>query len=94
MVPLEWLDSKITVEQAEAANPGVKDERVTKFPDAAKPFGFRSGEWTALKRDLQPGDEIWTFASPADDWKNHAGRAGIGLVRHGKVIKVIITIRN
>jgi hypothetical protein len=63
-VPAAWLIKKISVAEAETDHPGINDERVQRFPDIARPFGFQNGEWEALKAQMQPGDEIWTFASP------------------------------
>ena len=93
-IPDAWLDKKISVAEAEAAHPGINDDRIERFPDAARPFGFQNREWEALKAAMQPGDEIWTFASPADSWGNLAGRAGLALVRNGRAIKVIVTVMN
>jgi hypothetical protein len=79
-IPKEWLDKKISVEEAEAAHP--------------EPFGFQSQAWEALKAAMQPGDELWTFASPAKSWEDLAGRAGIAVVRDGNPIKVLVTVMN
>ena len=68
-IPAAWLDRKISVEAAETEHPGLSDERVGRFPEAAKPFGFQNGEWESLEASMQPGDEIWTFASPEDTGK-------------------------
>jgi hypothetical protein len=43
---------------------------------------------------MQPGDKLVQFSSPMDYWKNHAGRAGIALVRDGKVIDTFVTTMN
>jgi hypothetical protein len=94
MIPTEWLQEKITVAEAEAAHPGITDDRIARFPDAALPFAFRHGEWEELKSSMLNGDEIWTFASSADSWRHLAGRAGIALVRDGVPIKTIVTIMN
>ncbi len=94
VIPREWLVEKISVEAAEVANPGVSDERVQRFPELAKPFGAKNREWQSLKAEMRPTDEIWTFATPADYWKNLAGRAGVALVRDGDPIKVVVTILN
>jgi hypothetical protein len=59
-----------------------------------KPFGYSNGEWEALKTSMQPGDELWTFASSSASWRALAGRAGIALVRDGKIVATIITMRN
>lgn len=94
MFPAGWFSRKTTVEEAEAAHPGVQDERTKRFPEAAKPFGFQHAEWEALKAEMKPDDELWTFASPPDSWKKLAGSAGVALVRDGKVIGSIVTLRN
>jgi hypothetical protein len=94
LIPKSWLDKKITIAEAEAEHPGIKDERVQRFPDAAKPFGFKNGQWEAIKAAMQPGDELWTFASPAKSWEDLAGRAGIAVVRAGNPIMVLTTMLN
>lgn len=94
MIPTAWLQKKISVAEAEAAYPGVKDDRSARVPDATKPFGFAHQEWDELKAAMLPGDEIWTFASSPESWRDLAGRAGVALVRNGVPIKVIITAMN
>lgn len=59
-----------------------------------KPFGYSNGEWEALKASMQPGDELWTFASSLASWRALAGRAGVALVRDGKIVATIITMKN
>jgi hypothetical protein len=93
-IPKTWLDKKVTIAEAEAAHPGVNDERVQSMPEIAKPFGFLNGKWEALKAEMQPGDELWTFSSPAQSWQDLAGSAGVALVRDGNPIKVLVTMRN
>jgi hypothetical protein len=93
-IPKAWLDKKVSIEEAEALHPGVHDERVRSMPEIAKPFGFLHGPWEELKAQLQPGDELWTFSSPAESWQNLAGRAGVAVVRDGNPIKVITTGMN
>jgi len=94
LIPKSWLDKKITIAEAEAEHPGIRDERVQRFPDAAKPFGFRNGQWEAIKAAMQPGDELWTYASPAKSWEDLAGRAGIAVVRDGNPVMVLTTMMN
>jgi hypothetical protein len=94
LIPKTWLDKKITIAEAEAEHPGINDERVQRFPDAAKPFGFKNGQWEAIKAAMQPGDELWTFASPAKSWEDLAGRAGIAVVRDGNPVMVLTTMLN
>lgn len=92
--PADWLVEKITVAEAEAAHPGLRDERPRRFPDAAKPFGFNNEKWQALKSMMQPGDELWIFCSSAESWKDLAGRRGIVLLRNGEAIAEIVTLMN
>jgi hypothetical protein len=94
MIPKEWLQKPISVNEAEAAYPGITDDRVKRFPDAAKPFGFKNAEWEALKAEMQPGDELWTFSSPPPSWQDLAGRAGIALVRNGAPVKILLGAMN
>lgn len=84
----DWLTRKLTVAEAEAAN-SVRDERLG--PDAV-PFGFENPTWRQLLADMIPGDELWEFSSPPESWDNLAGRAGIALVREGKVVATILTL--
>jgi hypothetical protein len=93
-IPKAWLDKKVSIEEAEASHPGVHDARVQSMPEIAKPFGFLSSKWEALKAVMQPGDELWTFASPPDSWQDLAGRAGVAVVRDGNPIKIIVTSMN
>jgi hypothetical protein len=93
-IPKSWLDKKISIAEAEATHPGVNDERVQSMPESAKPFGFLNGQWEALKAEIQPGDELWSFASPPKSWEDLAGRAGVALVRDGNPIKVVVTVMN
>ena len=93
-VPKEWLQKQITIAEAETAYPGITDDRVKNFPDAAKPFGFRHAEWEALKTHMQPGDQLWTFMSPPKSGEDLAGRSGIALVRNGAPVEVIIGAMN
>jgi hypothetical protein len=78
-VPFEWLTEKTTVEEVERLHPGLpNDERVKDFPEIAKPFGFLSRRWDALKARMQSDDELWWWSGPTS--------VGIALVRSGKVI--------
>ena len=80
-IPADWLDKEITIAEVEATyfRPGVSR---------------LDGRWQELKGRMRPGDQVWTFASPADSWRHLAGRAGIALVRAGVAIEAIITMMN
>jgi hypothetical protein len=79
-VPADWLDTPISVEQANA--------------DYGKPTSGVRTDWERLKAEMQPGDKLMRFVSSADSWKHLAGRAGIALVRDGKVIDAFVTMMN
>jgi hypothetical protein len=43
---------------------------------------------------MQPGDEIWTFSSPPEDWERLMGWEGIALVRGGEIVAFFCTGMN
>jgi hypothetical protein len=86
----EWLTRRITAQEAEQAHL-VTSERLG--PDPV-PFGFQNAEWQALLAERQEGDEIWEFRSPPDTWKHLFGRAGVALVRDGRIGRCIVTMMN
>jgi hypothetical protein len=85
-----WLRQKLTVEEAEAQNT-VTNHRLGPEP---VPFGFDNAAWKNVIAQIQPGDELWQFASDAQSWRDLAGRAGISLVRNGEVVTSIVTMMN
>jgi hypothetical protein len=94
VIPAAWLIKKISVAEAEAEHPGMRDERANQHPELARPFGALNAKWEKLKADMQPNDELWTFSSPPRTWEDLAGRAGIALVRDGQAIEIIVTMLN
>jgi hypothetical protein len=79
----EWLRSKGTVAELEAEH----------LVDSV-PFGFCNGEWEALKAEMLPGDELWRFSSPPEDWERRMGWEGVALVRDGEVVRFVVTAMN
>jgi hypothetical protein len=86
----EWLQKKITKEQAEVEHM-VSDPRLGPSPIA---FGFNNGNWREFVAKMQDTDELWTFSSSDEMWKSFCGRAGIALVRRGEIIDSIVTAMN
>ena len=76
----------ITIEQAEADNPGVAS-----VPALARPFGGVHAQWEALKASTRPGDELVAFESPAASWRALSGRCGVALVRDGVTVAEVVT---
>jgi len=79
-----------SVEEVEAEHM-VTDPRLGIAP---MPFGFNNNEWRELLAQMQDGDELWTFSTSDESWDNMAGRAGVSLVRRGKIIDSIVTMMN
>jgi hypothetical protein len=72
-LPKALLIARLTVAEAEAR---------------LKPFSeFTTKEWERLRRQMQPGDELWT-------WGNVLGAGGIALVRNGDPVASIDAWRN
>ena len=86
----KWLDRKTTIAKCEKNNL-IEDERLGTSP---VPFGFQHNEWLDFKSQIQKGDELWEFCSPMESWEHLCGRAGICIVRDGKIIDSIITVMN
>ena len=59
-----------------------------------KPFAAQNDKWEALKARMQAGDELWTFASSEQSWRDLAGRAGVALVRDGQIVERLVTMMN
>jgi hypothetical protein len=83
VIPKQWLDQEISVEQAEAKN----------MVDSI-PFGANSSAWKRLKDSLQGGGRLWTYCSPYESFKALAGRCGIAIVRDGRVVMQLVTMMN
>jgi hypothetical protein len=90
LMVIEWLQKRVTVEEAEAAETLV-DKRLG--PDPV-PFGFGNAKWKQLIAQMREGDELWSFRSPRETWANMSGRMGYSLVRGGRVISSIVTLMN
>ncbi len=84
----EWLQKRVTVDEAEAARIclGVK-------VFFAVSLGLQNDQWRAFLTQMQEGDELWIFCSPAESWEHTAGRGGIAVVRRGKVVGTFVTLR-
>lgn len=87
---IDWLNNKITVEEAESRFMD-QDNRIS--PDPV-PFGFFNPLWEKLKSNMEEVDEIWQFSSPKDSWINMCGRAGVCIIKDGKITDHIVTAMN
>jgi hypothetical protein len=84
-----WFVEKQTVERIETDNLYPDDGRVPHVP-----FGFNHQRWADFKARMQPDDELYFFNSPAESWRNLAGRTGYVLVRDGEVADELVTMMN
>jgi hypothetical protein len=50
--------------------------------------------WNAVKAAIRTGDEIWSFCSLLKTWEALMGSCGIVLLRNGKKIAQVVTVRN
>ncbi len=83
------LTKKITVEEAEKAN------MITIRKSGEQvPFGYVNFLWKRLLDQMEEGDNLFEFNSDDESWDNLAGRAGLALVRDGKIIADMITSMN
>jgi hypothetical protein len=61
------------------------ERRLCPFPESVQVSlmgvrRYREG-WDLIKGVVQPGDQLWTFCSPPESWKQGCGRAGYAIVR-------------
>lgn len=77
----------LTVEDAEAENMEVCAGSGT----APMPFGSVNGQWRELLAKRRAGDVLWEFFSDEEWVDGRVGRAGVALVRDGKVIGLILS---
>ena len=102
--PRDMLQKRVTLDEAVAApmaaiclgiaeaEPAhtVQNERPSSPP---VPNDRWLADWRAFLAQMQEGDELWIFCSPAESWEHMAGRGGIAVVRHGKVVGTFVTLR-
>lgn len=97
--PLEWLKAKVRASDIEAEmSLPFKDSGIFAVTDGqAEAMGTIvpiDPKWRRIKLRMVPGDELWTFSSPADSWKSLAGRMGVALIRAGHPIAHVTTLMN
>jgi hypothetical protein len=83
LLPKHWLQERISAEQAEVEH-----------MSAGTPFGGLNAKWQEVKAAMRTGDELWSFCSPPDSWRAHAGRSGIALVRDRRIVRDLVTRMN
>lgn len=64
------------------------------YPPLQHKVGLGHPDAAAVADDFQPGDEVWSFCSPPEDWQAKCGRKGVALVRNGVVVQSVATILN
>jgi hypothetical protein len=50
-------------------------------------------EWQG-HTEPERGDEVWSFRSPPESWKQLMGTGGVCLVRRGKIVDGYVTVVN
>lgn len=84
---MPWLQVRVSSEEAEIRHM-VFNRRLGPM---GVPFGFMNEEWKALLARMVQGDQLWEFRSPDYTWPAFHGRAGIAVVREGKVVAALVT---
>jgi hypothetical protein len=67
---LGWRKERVTIEQVE----------LQPILDHDEPLSDQDEEWRQVKRAILPGDELWTFCSPQEEWDRFMGWQGLVLV--------------
>lgn len=82
IVPSGWLRERADEYPVETAPEGV-----------SLPLSYvrRCREvWRALREQKGSADELWTFCTPAESWRQSLGRAGYAIVREGSVVDGVL----
>lgn len=84
----EWLVDSIAYEDliSGAIYQFKEDARYWMIPASAD----ESAEWINFQKNIQPGDEIWTFSSTITKVKSPFHWAGICLIREGVIVDYVI----
>jgi hypothetical protein len=72
----------VTVAEAEAENM-VRDYRLGPDPIT---FGWANKQWREFLARMHPGDELWEYRTPQEDWDQLMGSSGFVLIRDGQII--------
>lgn len=81
---LAWRKERVTIERIESQP----------ILDHNEPLSDAFDEWRELKRLMRPGDELWRFCSPQEEWDRHMGWQGLVAVRGGRLLEVVVTALN
>lgn len=77
----------VSIEEAEVENMEVH----TSSGPTPVPFGSANRQWCELLAQRRSGDLLWEFHS-AEEWvDDRVGRAGVALVRDGKVVSLVLS---
>lgn len=96
--PIDWLQSKLTIDGVEKKG-AVGPTRVLKQGGTltliSPPFPrSEDRKWKLIKVLMTDQDEVWHYSRPAVSWTTLAGEWGIALVRHGRPIYHVVTMRS
>lgn len=98
MIPVEWLDERLDETDPEQVarrelqqlESGLDPEQAL----ASAAFARWRQQWAAFSVQRAPGDELWSFTSPAESWQRLSGAAGYAIVRDGRPIHALTTRRS
>ena len=92
--PLEWLGRQLSLIEFERMGDGL-DPIEDGTPAVLGRGGDRvRSDLMDLKFLILPGDELWTFSSPQENWANLHGRGGIVLMRDNRPVAHVVTQMN
>jgi hypothetical protein len=61
---------------------------------AGTSFGRLHDAWMRFIRQMQPGDQLWFYSNPAEQWAAKQGEEGYAIVRGNKVVTYLVTRGN
>jgi len=87
----EWLTRKTSFEEIIAERKEARDSMLKRGFDVSW-FDEPDEETLYLKSQVKEGDELWCFRSDDESWNQLCGRAGVCIVRNGKIVTSWVSV--
>jgi hypothetical protein len=92
--PKACLIRKINLLNIEEAFKLESQELHGKLIDSDEKVVYKPKSWDSFIQKMMPGDELWFYRFPDEYWMNLMGQQGYVILRDGKLINTLMTVRN
>lgn len=87
-LPAEWLVAQVAggLDEVERLERERAEKAQKLWTDQELPFQLVSHAWRHFRSHFQEGDQLWRWSNGQAAWDRLAGRAGLAIVRDGRVV--------